>query len=107
MEIAEARGIALHVLEQLFASLRRAGILKSQRGVRGGYSFARDAAEISVLDVIECIDGPLRPGDDAPAPGLCVWTDARAALTAQLETTSIAELSEREAQASGTLMFHI
>jgi Rrf2 family protein len=107
VEIAEKRGIALHVLEQLFASLRRAGILKSQRGVRGGYSFARDAGDITVLDVIECIDGPLRPAADAPAAGECIWTDARAALSAQLNATSIADLADREAQASGNLMFHI
>lgn len=107
VEIAEKRGIALHVLEQLFASLRRAGILKSQRGVRGGYSFARDAADISVLDVIECIDGPLRPAADAPPPGECIWNDARTVLSSQLDATSIADLGDREAQASGTLMFHI
>lgn len=107
LEIAEERGIALHVLEQQFASLRRAGILKSQRGVRGGYSFARDAGEISVLDVVECIDGPLRPAADAPAAGQCIWTDARAELCKHLDGVSIADLAEREAQASGSLMFHI
>ena len=41
LEVAEARGIPLHFLEQLFAGLRRAGILQSQRGVKGGYSFRR------------------------------------------------------------------
>lgn len=107
MEIAEARGIALHVLEQLFASLRRAGILRSQRGVRGGYSFAREPKDVSLLDVVECIDGPLRPSSDAPAAGQCVWTDARAALATHLDGMSVADLVEREDQAAGSLMFHI
>lgn len=107
LEIAEARGIALHVLEQLFASLRRAGILRSQRGVRGGYSFAREPTDVSVLDVVECIDGPLRPQDGSPSPGQCIWTDARAALAANLDAISVAELAEREAQASASPMFHI
>ena len=42
LEIAEGCHIPLHVLEQLFSSLRRSGILKSQRGVKGGYSFLRN-----------------------------------------------------------------
>lgn len=104
LELAEARHIALHVLEQLFASLRRAGILRSQRGVRGGYAFARTPGEVSVLTVVECVDGPLRPDSDAEA---CIWQDARHALADLLEATSIGELAEREASAAGSLMFHI
>ncbi len=107
VEIAEARGIALHVLEQIFASLRRAGILKSQRGVRGGYSFARSAADVTVLDVVECIDGPLVSTGEALPRGECVWEDARQVLADHLRATTIADLSEREARIAGTIMFHI
>ena len=39
--------------------LRRAGILSSQRGVKGGYRFAREPATVSVLEVVELLDGPL------------------------------------------------
>ncbi|MCW3012712.1 MAG: yhjD 2, partial [Solirubrobacterales bacterium] len=46
-------------LEQLFATLRRAGVLKSQRGVKGGYTFARDPSTITVLEIVELLDGPL------------------------------------------------
>ena len=107
LEIAEARHIALHVLEQLFASLRRAGILRSQRGVRGGYSFARPAPDVTVLDVLECVDGPLRPEPNAVAPGECIWHDAQAALAEHFAAVSIGDLAEREVSAAGTLMFHI
>lgn len=103
LEIAEARQIALHVLEQLFASLRRAGILKSQRGVHGGYSFAGAPRDVTVLDVVECVDGPLRPA----AAVTDIWTDAQRMLADLLEATTIATLVEREARAAGTLMFHI
>ena len=41
----------MQFLEQLFAALRRAGILKSQRGVKGGYSFAREPSQVTVLEV--------------------------------------------------------
>lgn len=107
VEIAESRGIALHVLEQLFASLRRGGLLRSQRGVRGGYSFARSPKDVSALDVVECIDGPLRPTGDAPPPGECIWTDARRGLADALADASVADLAEREAQKTDAPMFHI
>src|SRR3984893_1801025 len=61
-ELARRREIPVQFLEQLFASLRRAGILRSQRGVKGGYSFARPATEITVLEVVELLDGPLGRG---------------------------------------------
>src|SRR3712207_8060697 len=55
--------VPVQFLEQLFASLRRAGVLRSQRGVKGGYSFAREPGELTVLEVVELLDGPL--GADA------------------------------------------
>ncbi|MEA2377457.1 MAG: Rrf2 family transcriptional regulator, cysteine metabolism repressor, partial [Thermoleophilaceae bacterium] len=72
-EIARARDIPVQFLEGLFATLRRAGILQSQRGVKGGYSFARPPTEITVLEVVELLEGEL--GTDAPANG-AVWSDA-------------------------------
>ena len=58
-ELARRRDIPVQFLEQLFAVLRRAGILRSQRGVKGGYSFARDPSEITVLEIVELLDGKL------------------------------------------------
>ena len=78
-EIARAREIPVQFLEGLFATLRRAGILQSQRGVKGGYSFARPPSEITVLEVVELLEGEL--GTDAAANG-AVWTDAMAAVGA-------------------------
>jgi len=57
------REVPVQFLEQLFAVLRRAGIISSQRGVKGGYRFARDPSTISVLEIVELLDGPL--GRDA------------------------------------------
>ena len=69
LEVAEARGIPLHFLEQLFAGLRRAGVLQSQRGVKGGYSFRRPPAEITILEVVETVNGRITPpnGSEEPA----------------------------------------
>src|SRR5690242_21781830 len=65
-ELARRRHVPVQFLEPLFAVLRRAGVLRSQRGVKGGYAFARDPGEITVLQVVELRDG--RPG--AAADGI-------------------------------------
>ena len=57
--ISERQNISLSYLEQLFAKLRRHGIVESVRGPGGGYCLARDAAKISVADVIIAVDEPL------------------------------------------------
>jgi Rrf2 family protein len=103
-EIARAREIPVQFLEGLFATLRRAGILQSQRGVKGGYSFARPPREITVLEVVELLEGEL--GADAAANGP-VWSEAVEAVKGVLGATTIAEVAEREAQASSTPMYYI
>lgn len=103
-EIARARDIPVQFLEGLFATLRRAGILQSQRGVKGGYSFARPPSEITVLEVVELLEGEL--GTDAAANGP-VWTDTVEAVRGVLGGTTIAEVAEREAQAAGAPMYYI
>ena len=103
-EIARARDIPPQFLEGLFASLRRAGVLQSQRGVKGGYQFARTPTEVTVLEVVELLEGEL--GTDAAADA-AVWQEATAALKSVLSTTSIADVAEREAQAAGAQMYYI
>ena len=100
-EIARRRDVPAQFLEQLFAVLRRAGVLSSQRGVKGGYSFARDPASVSVLEVVELLDGPL--GRDAEG----VFADAARAAREALAATTIADVVEREARAAGASMYHI
>jgi Rrf2 family transcriptional regulator, cysteine metabolism repressor len=103
-EIARARDIPVQFLEGLFATLRRAGILQSQRGVKGGYSFGRPPGEITVLEVVELLEGEL--GTDAAANG-AVWTEVVDAVRSVLRATTIADVSEREAQAAGAQMYYI
>ena len=103
-EIARAREIPVQFLEGLFATLRRAGILQSQRGVKGGYSFARPPEQITVLEVVELLEGEL--GTDAAANG-AVWTEAVDAVKNVLGGSTIAEVAEREAQAAGAQMYYI
>src|SRR3954469_19897913 len=100
-ELARRRDIPVQFLEQLFATLRRAGILRSQRGVKGGYSFARPPSEITVLEVVELLDGPVGGGGES------VCADAAAAARAVLARHSIADVVERERRAAGAVMYHI
>ncbi|MDU4959994.1 MAG: Rrf2 family transcriptional regulator [Sporomusaceae bacterium] len=57
--IAERRGVSEYYLEQLFAQLRRAGIIKSIRGAYGGYTLSRPPAEITVHEIIEVLEGSI------------------------------------------------
>ena len=77
------------------------GILKSQRGVKGGYSFAKDRGQITVLDIVEMLDGPL--GRDADG----IFADAAAAARDVLSTTTIADVVEREQREAGAAMYYI
>lgn len=100
-ELARRRDIPVQFLEQLFATLRRAGVLRSQRGVKGGYAFARAPSDITVLEVVELLDGPL--GRDAVG----VLGDAARAARTVLETTSVADVIEREQRDAGAAMYYI
>jgi Rrf2 family transcriptional regulator, cysteine metabolism repressor len=100
-ELAKRRDIPVQFLEQLFAALRRAGVLKSQRGVKGGYSFARDPSAVTVLEVVELLDGPL--GADANG----IFSEAAAAARAVLEAATITEIVERENRQAGAHMYYI
>jgi Rrf2 family cysteine metabolism transcriptional repressor len=101
-EIAKAREIPVQFLEGLFATLRRAGILQSQRGVKGGYRFARAPAEVTVLEVTELLDGELGAGPGATDQ---IWTEATGALKSVLAATSIADLAEREAETNAPMYY--
>ena len=100
-ELARRRAIPVQFLEQLFATLRRAGLLKSQRGVKGGYTFARPPADITVLEIVELLDGPF--GRDARG----IFGEAAAAARAVMQASTIADVVEREARAAGVAMYHI
>ena len=100
-ELARRRDIPVQFLEQLFAVLRRAGILRSQRGVKGGYAFAREPGEVTVLEVVELLDGRLGAGAES------IFSEAAEAARAILSSATVADIVERENRAAGALMYHI
>ena len=115
-DIAHSRDMPLQFLEQVFSALRRAGVVRSRRGAAGGYSLARPAAEISVLEVVAALDGVPSPAECTQ--GLCeqvdgcgaasVWIEAQQALATVLGGTTIGDLLAREEALRGRApMYHI
>ena len=100
-ELARRRDVPVQFLEQLFAVLRRAGILRSQRGVKGGYAFGRDPATITVLEIVELLDGPLGRGAEG------IFADAATAARNVLQETTIADVVARETREAGAAMYYI
>jgi Rrf2 family protein len=104
--VAHAQEIPLKFLENILGDLRQAGLVRSQRGVEGGYWLARPAAEITLAEVIRSVDGPLanvrgvRPegleyaGSSEPLRD--VWIAVRASLRSVLEATTLADVAAGE-----------
>jgi Rrf2 family cysteine metabolism transcriptional repressor len=103
-DLARERGLPEQFLEQLFASLRRAGLVTGRRGAGGGFTFARRPDEVTVLDVVRTLDGVGET--DGCTPGGCdpeewegsgaVWRTAGTAYGDVLRRTTVADLAERE-----------
>jgi Rrf2 family transcriptional regulator, cysteine metabolism repressor len=105
-EIAERQSIPPKFLEQLFVSLRKADLVKAMRGARGGFALTRHPSEISVLEVVEALEGPLKPtlcdgGTSCSRTQACaaatVWNRATAALRDVFDSTTLAELAGEQA----------
>ncbi len=100
--LANAQGLPPKFLESILNDLRRAGLLRSQRGADGGYRLARPAGEITVADIIRPLDGPLaevrglRPEttsyEGAAEHLQQVWIAVRSSLRSVLEAVTLADL---------------
>lgn len=110
-EVAKSQGIPPQFLVDILADLRADRLVRSQRGRDGGYQLARPAAQISVADVLRCIDGPLASVRDiglgdlpysGPTAALTdLWRALRASMRSVLEETTLADV------ASGVLPTHV
>ncbi len=116
-EIAEHDGMPLAYLEHLVARLRKAGLLDSRRGSRGGYMLARPADQITMAEVVEALEGTIAPiecitqgsdgsivcsreSDSAHAcPTKLLWTRVRLAIVTTLVQTTLADLIDPAATA--------
>src|SRR3954470_1423568 len=114
-EIAEANGLPLAYLEHLVARLRKAGLVESRRGARGGYLLARDAEEITMAEVVEALEGSIAPVECITAdpdgsivcsreaepgprgPTRVVWTRVGLSIVRTLQDTTLSELVPKAA----------
>lgn len=112
-EIADCQQIPAKYLEQILLTLKNAGLLNSKMGVGGGYYLARPASEITLGHIVRVLDGPLAPircvSQMAYEPCGCpdeetcglrlVMLDVRNAISAILDHTTLADVTNRIRQA--------
>lgn len=102
-EIARDEGISEKYLGQIVIPLRTSGLITSQRGAHGGYSLGRPAAAITVLEVVEAVEGPVagepEPSPDADPPAATSTGAAADVVWKKLHDVVSAELSSWTVQA--------
>jgi Rrf2 family transcriptional regulator, cysteine metabolism repressor len=109
-EIAAHDGLPLAYLEHLVARLRKAGLVDSRRGSRGGYMLARPSSEITMAEVVEALEGSIAPiecisqasdgsivcsresSPDHVCPTKLLWTRVRFSIVNTLRETTLADL---------------
>jgi Rrf2 family protein len=109
-EIADRGGLPLAYLEHLVARLRKADLVASRRGSRGGYMLARPATEITMAEVVEALEGSIAPIEciseasdgsivcsressiDHVCPTKLLWTRVRFSIISTLRHTTLADL---------------
>ena len=118
-DIAERQAVPEHFLDQLLITLRRAGLLKSQRGPQGGHMLARPPQQISMRDIIRALDGSTAPMECLPNPSVCqlapgcairgVWQEVENFAEQLLLSTTLDQLAERHrvTAESKELMYYI
>src|SRR5213595_2105228 len=114
-EIADGDELPLAYLEHLAARLRKAGLVESRRGARGGYLLARPADEITMAEVVEALEGSIAPIECITAdpdgsivcaretepghrcPTKLLWTHVRFSIVRTLQDTTLSELVPKAA----------
>jgi Rrf2 family iron-sulfur cluster assembly transcriptional regulator len=102
-DIAERTGLPQPYLEQILLALKGAGLVRSKRGVGGGYVLARSPEQISLSDIVSAVDGPIVAGDfgEPHTDGACdhegqcvllaVWADVGEHMRRYLEAATLAD----------------
>lgn len=100
--VAKEQNIPLSFLAKIISQLSIAGLLHTSRGARGGVMLAREPKNITLLEVVEAIDGPIQLNVCVGRQGTCplepncsvrlVWCDAQNELVAKLRNTTFAQL---------------
>ena len=105
-QIAEDQEIPPSFLAKIISQLSIAGLINTSRGARGGVKLARSPEEISLLDVVEAIDGPINLNECVADPDACafgdncpiheIFSDARQELVRKLSASTFDKMLDRE-----------
>ncbi|MEA5566043.1 Rrf2 family transcriptional regulator [Anabaena sp. UHCC 0399] len=115
-QIAAQQKIPDRYLEQLLATLRRGGILKSQRGSKGGYFLAREPRKITLFEILECLEGlDVRTSENNGNSKTLdnavieeIWQEACQAANSVLKNYSLQDLCEtRDSRRQLDIMYYI
>ncbi len=108
-QIAEVKKIPPSFLAKIISQLSIAGLIQTSRGAHGGVKLARDPEEITLLEVVEAIDGPISLNECTNNPESCpfgedcplhqIWCETQAELIEKLRSTTFATVKERAAAA--------
>jgi Rrf2 family iron-sulfur cluster assembly transcriptional regulator len=103
-DIAERTGLPQPYLEQILLALKGAGLVRSKRGVGGGYVLARDPSEITLGQIVSAVDGPIVAGDfgEPHTNGACdhegqcvllaVWAEVSRHMRERLDSYTLADM---------------
>lgn len=104
-KISARQDISEQYLEQLFATLRKAGLVKSVRGAHGGYMLNHDPEDITVADILITLEGPIAPVDCVVEEDFCnyidkcvihgLWEELADAINSVIENMTLADLKEK------------
>jgi len=115
-DTAQRQGVPETYLNQLLIQLRRGGLVTSVRGPKGGHMLARPADDITLLDILEALEGPLvvvpegigsTASVETDALMSSLWDDLRASLRGHLCRITLQELVERNQTQAGQFMYEI
>ncbi len=105
-DIACKQDISVKYLEQIMAPLRARGLVRTQKGSRGGYHLAVKPEEVTLYDIVESIEGTMAPvacvdnDNYCDRTNLCVtrsvWSRVKAAIKKELEAKSLSELAKEQ-----------
>lgn len=103
-EVAEATGVPQTFLAKIFQSFAKLGLVNSYRGTGGGFTLGRSPAKISLLQVVEAVEGPINPNRCLTGEGSCersasctvhpVWRRVQGEITAILDQVTLEELAK-------------
>ncbi len=116
-EIAQREAIPEAYLEQLLTSLRKAGLVRSSRGPRGGHELAREPSVVTLGEIVRALEGPFlsldglgeHDGDPSSTASVTreLWEEVVGAANGILDATTIASLAERQRVREQRVMYYI